>query len=120
MFVQHSTGSLSIIDLFLVKAALKSPAPILRSWSLLAEAGQWSVPFMDRLSPDIFPIKQVVFNNLEDGMSKNLGQNGDHVSKERLERGFILHKYTMSWQKCLLFTSSWMMQKQPGTGFLID
>lgn len=90
---------------------------ISRGW---AGAGQWSVPFMDRLSPDIFPIKQVVFNNLEDEMSKNLGQNGDHVSKERLEKGFILDKYTMSWQKCLLFTSSWMMQKQPGTGFLID
>lgn len=86
MFVRPS---LSIIDLFLVKAALKFPANILSSWTLLAEAGQWSVPFVDRLSSDIFPIKQVVFNNLEDGMSKNLGQNGDHASKERLEKGFI-------------------------------
>ena len=52
--------------------------------------------FMDRLSSDIFPIKQVVFNNLEDEMSKNLGQNRDHVSKERLEKSFISDKYTMS------------------------
>ena len=51
---------------------------------------------MDRLSSDIFPIKQVVFNSFEDGMSKNLGQNGDHASKERLEKGFILDKYTIS------------------------
>ena len=52
--------------------------------------------FMDRLSSDIFSIKQVVYNYLEDRMSKNMGQNGDHVSKERLEKGFISDKYTMS------------------------
>ena len=39
--------------------------------------------FMDRLGSDIFPIKQVVFNYLEDRMSKNMGQNGDHVCEQR-------------------------------------
>ena len=76
--------------------------------------------FMDRLSSDIFPIKQVVFNYLEDRMSKNMGQNGDHVSKERLEKGFISDKYTMSWQKMSALYIVLMMQKLPGTGFLID